>query len=217
AFDSFFNNVLNEKGESYTLYTISGVPREAFSQFPMPRNTAVFAPTFKGTGIVRSDDITKDPRYGHNAPHHGMPKGHLAVCSYLAVPVVSRTGEVLGGLFFGHPEPGVFTERAERIVEGLAAHAAVSIDNARLVESAQRARSRAEAAERRSAFLAQASAILASSLDYETTLASVSRLAVPEVADWCAVHVVEKDGSIHPLAIAHVDPSKAELARELQR
>ena len=86
-----------------------------------------------------------------------------------------------------------------------------------LVESAQRARARAEAAERRSAFLAQASAILASSLDYETTLASVSRLVVPEVADWCAVHVIEKDGTIHPLAIAHVDPSKVEMARELQR
>lgn len=86
-----------------------------------------------------------------------------------------------------------------------------------IVESAQRERERAEAAVRSSAFLAQASAILASSLDYETTLASVSRLAVPEVADWCAVHVIDKDGSIQPLAVAHVDPSKVEMARELQR
>ncbi|HEY0375733.1 MAG TPA: ATP-binding protein [Pyrinomonadaceae bacterium] len=85
-----------------------------------------------------------------------------------------------------------------------------------IVESAQRARARAEAAERRSAFLAQASAILASSLDYETTLATVSRLVVPEVADWCAVHVIEKDGSIQPLAVSHVDPSKVAVARELQ-
>ena len=69
----------------------------------MPRNTAVFAPTFNGEGIVRSDDITKDPRFGRNAPYYGMPKGHLPVRSYLAVPVISRTGEVLGGLFFGHP------------------------------------------------------------------------------------------------------------------
>jgi PAS domain S-box-containing protein len=86
-----------------------------------------------------------------------------------------------------------------------------------IVEAAQQARERAEAAVRRSAFLAQASAILASSLDYETTLASVSRLAVPEVADWCAVHVIDKDGSIQPLAVSHVDPSKVEMARELQR
>ncbi|SAK92925.1 sensor kinase/response regulator fusion protein [Caballeronia calidae] len=143
AFGSFFYNVLDEKGGSYTLYTLSGVPKDTFSQFPMPRNTAVFGPTFAGEGIVRSDDITKDPRYGHNAPHHGMPKGHLAVCSYLAAPVMSRTGEVLGGLFFGHPEPGVFTARSERIVTGIASQAAIAIDNARLFQAAQ-----AEIAER---------------------------------------------------------------------
>ena len=103
----------------------------------MPRNTAVFAPTFKGAGIVRSDDITNDPRYGHNPPHRGMPKGISTVRSYLAAPVLSRNGEVLGGLFFGHPEPGMFTERAERIVAGIAAQAAIAIDNARLYQAAQ--------------------------------------------------------------------------------
>ncbi|SAK45896.1 response regulator [Caballeronia ptereochthonis] len=137
AFGSFFYNVIDDEGGRYTLYTLSGVPKDAFARFPMPRNTAVFGPTFEGVGIVRSNDITKDPRYGHNAPHHGMPKGHLAVCSYLAAPVVSRTGEVLGGLFFGHPEPGVFTERSERIVAGIAAQAAIAIDNARLFQAAQ--------------------------------------------------------------------------------
>ena len=84
----------SEEGEAYALYTISGVEREAFSRFPMPRNTPVFGPTFHGQGAVRSDDITKDPRYGQMAPYHGMPEGHLPVTSYLAVPVVSRTGEV---------------------------------------------------------------------------------------------------------------------------
>ena len=87
---------------------------------------------------MRSDDILADPRYGKNAPYHGMPKGHLPVRSYLAVPVISRSGEVLGGLFFGHPQPGVFTERAERIVTALAAQAAVAIDNARLYQTSQR-------------------------------------------------------------------------------
>ena len=68
-----------------------------------------------------------------------MPAGHLPVRSYLAVPVISRSGEVIGGLFFGHPEPGVFTERAERLVVGVAAQAAVAIDNARLYETVQQA------------------------------------------------------------------------------
>jgi len=136
-FGSFFYNILDEQGESYMLYTLSGVPRETFSSFPMPRNTAVFGPTFAGEGIVRSDDITKDPRYGKNPPHQGMPNGHLPVCSYLAAPVVSRSGEVLGGLFFGHSKPGVFGERAETLLSGIAAQAAIAIDNARLYKAAQ--------------------------------------------------------------------------------
>ncbi|MBS0538523.1 MAG: response regulator, partial [Proteobacteria bacterium] len=88
-------------------------------------------------GVVRSPDIRKDPRFGKNAPYHGHPKGHLPVVSYLAVPVMSRTGEVLGGLFFGHPEAGVFDERAERIVSAIAHQAAIAIDKARLYRSAQ--------------------------------------------------------------------------------
>jgi signal transduction histidine kinase len=145
-FGAFFYNVLDERGESYTLYTLSGVPREAFSTFPMPRNTAVFEPTFRGTGIVRSGDITKDARYGHNAPHHGMPKGHLPVRSYLAVPVISRGREVLGGLFFGHEHTDVFADRQERLVVGIAGWAAMAMDNARLYEGQVRAREQLERA-----------------------------------------------------------------------
>ena len=82
-FGAFFYNVMREDGEAYTLYTLSGVPREAFAKFPMPRNTAIFEPTFRGRGPVRSDDILADPRYGKNTPHKGMPEGHLPVRSYL--------------------------------------------------------------------------------------------------------------------------------------
>jgi PAS domain S-box-containing protein len=143
-FGAFFYNLINERGESLLLYTLSGVPREEFSRFPMPRNTAIFDPTFRGEGVVRLDDVTMDPRYGRNAPYRGMPEGHLPVRSYLAVPVVSRSGEVLGGLFFGHAEPGVFTDRRERLVVGIAAQAAVAIDNARLFEQARRTADRLE-------------------------------------------------------------------------
>ncbi|MFF5235415.1 SpoIIE family protein phosphatase [Dactylosporangium sp. NPDC000521] len=132
AFGSFFYNVTDEFGESYLLYTLSGVSRDKFAKFPMPRNTKVFDPTFRGVGYIRSDDIRKDPRYGHNPPHAGIPAGHLPVVSYLAVPVISSTGEVLGGFFFGHPRAGRFTERHERLAVGVAAHAAVALDNARM-------------------------------------------------------------------------------------
>ncbi|HEX2834831.1 MAG TPA: GAF domain-containing protein [Thermoanaerobaculia bacterium] len=330
-FGAFFYNVVSAAGESYMLYTISGVPREAFSRFPMPRNTAVFAPTFDGTATVRSDDIRKDPRYGHNEPYYGMPKGHLPVVSYLAVPVISRSGQVLGGLFFGHSEVGVFGETEERIVEAIAAQAAVAIDNARLYEALQRERARyktlvfaaptkqalwlahpngevlddlqgwreitgqsqeevrhggwanaihpddrkptlrawAEATASRKPFmreyrlrmadgsyrwfaatgvpvldergeplewvgtsidvhdrktsedklhfLARASDLLASSLDYETTLTTVAQLAVPDFADWCAIDIVDETGVTRRLAVAHIDPAKIELAQEFHR
>jgi PAS domain S-box-containing protein len=147
-FGAFFYNVLNEKGESYVLYSLAGVAREHFSKFPMPRNTKVFSPTFKGEGVVRSDDITKDPRYGKSDPHYGMPAGHLPVCSYLAVPVRSRSGEVIGGLFFGHEKPGVFKQEHEDLILGAAGFAAVAVDNARLFQAAERElseRRRAEA------------------------------------------------------------------------
>ncbi|HEU0133389.1 MAG TPA: ATP-binding protein, partial [Allosphingosinicella sp.] len=138
-FGAFFYNVLNASGESYMLYTLSGAHPSQFD-FGMPRNTAVFHPTFAGECIIRSDDITKDERYGLNDPHFGMPKGHLPVVSYLAVPVRSRSGEVMGGLFFGHPTVARFTERHERLIVGIAAQASVAIDNARLYLAVQQAR-----------------------------------------------------------------------------
>src|SRR5690349_12163186 len=81
-FGAFFYNVIDDKGEAYTLYSLAGAPREAFANFPMPRNTLVFDPTFRGEGVVRSDDILGDPRYGQNPPYNGMPSGHLPVRSY---------------------------------------------------------------------------------------------------------------------------------------
>jgi PAS domain S-box-containing protein len=135
AFGAFFYNVVQESQESYWLYALSGASRDAFASFPMPRATEVFGPTFRGEGVVRSADIRKDPRYGKNVPHAGMPPGHLPVCSYLAVPVIAHDGVVIGGLYFGHPQPDVFTARAERLVVGIASQAAIAIDNARLFQT----------------------------------------------------------------------------------
>ena len=145
-FGSFFHNVVNEAGESYLLYTLSGAAHEAFSRFPMPRNTEVFGPTFRGEGIIRCDDIKKDPRYGNNPPYRGMPEGHLPVASYLAAPVISRFGTVIGGLFFGHSKAGVFTQEHEDLIEGLASHAAIALDNATLFSQLAQEKNRAEVA-----------------------------------------------------------------------
>ena len=149
AMGAFFHSSRSDQGGFYKLYTIAGASAADFAAVPWPRNTTLFGPTMAGTDILRSADIRVDDRYGKNAPFAGIPAGHLPVVSYMAVPVIGRHGEILGGLFFGSPEPGVFTERAEKIAAGLAAQAATAIENARLFRQVQQeldARERAEAA-----------------------------------------------------------------------
>lgn len=134
-FGAFFYNTDHEQDDNYTLCALAGVERDAFSGFPLPLSTAVFAPTFEGRGVVRSADITRDPRYGRSPPHHGMPAGHPPVRSCLAVPVKSpKEGAVLGGLFFGHAEPGVFDEAAEQALCALTPIVGTALVNARLFD-----------------------------------------------------------------------------------
>lgn len=169
-FGAFFYNVDDEAGERYTLFALSGARRDAFEAFGLPRNTALFGPTFRGEGVIRSDNVQADERYGRSAPHFGMPQGHLPVVSYLAVPVISRSGMVHGGLFFGHDQPGVFQQDDEELVAAIAAHAALALDNAALLQSKQHEidqRRQAEYAARRLAAIVESSedAILSKDLD----------------------------------------------------
>jgi len=193
-FGAFFYNHVNEQGDVYLLYTLSGAPREAFEKFGYPRATAVFAPTFRGEAPVRSADITQDSRYGSMGPHHGMPPGHLPVRSYLAAAVKSRTGEVFGGLLFGHPDTGRFDERTEQLVVGVAAQAANAIDNARLYQAAQSQIANRERAElrlrdtdrRKDEFLATLAHELRNPLApiRQAAMISQSSSATPEQKTW---------------------------------
>jgi len=74
-------------------------------------------------------------------------------------------------------------------------------------------RKRAEDAQ---ALLVEASRLLGSSLDYRSTLAQVAELAVPRLADWCGVDVLEEDGTLRQLAVVHAKPEKVKFALELQ-
>ena len=82
-FGAFFYRGLDEAGESQILRALAGAPPAAFAAWPPPRRTELFAPTFGGDGIVRSDDVAQDPRLRANALLKGLP-----LRSYLAVPVV---------------------------------------------------------------------------------------------------------------------------------
>ena len=142
----FFYNGPDEHDESSTLFAISGVPVEAYEHFPMPPKTEIFGSTFRREGTILLSNVREDPRHGKKSPFYRMPEALVPVTSYLAVPVISRSGEVYGGLFFGHEDEAAFTDREARIVEGLAAQASIAIDNARLYEAAQVARAQAEEA-----------------------------------------------------------------------
>ncbi len=145
-FGAFFYNVVDDRGEALMLYTLSGAPRAAFSRFPLPRATPLFGATFRNEGTVRCDDVRKDPRFGAWGP---VPDGHLPVVSYLAVSVIARDGSVIGGLFFGHGQPGIFTIHDERAIEAIAAHASIAIENARFIKAAREAEAERRKSEER--------------------------------------------------------------------
>ncbi|MGE5569868.1 MAG: GAF domain-containing protein [Rhodospirillales bacterium] len=134
--------------------------------------------------------------------------------SALAVPFRSQ-GKLSGGLWVYRRERQSFDESEIWAASALANLAGAAIGAANLYDEQKRMRAEAQAAERRAAFLADATALLGSSLDYETTLAQVARMAVPRIADWCSVSMVESDGSVRQLAVAHSDPERAKSLHEL--
>jgi signal transduction histidine kinase/ActR/RegA family two-component response regulator len=138
-----FGAFLYKDGAQQATHYVTGVPPEtvAFPSFP---DINVLGSPFLDA-VSRSDDLTLNPLSGH-LPFKQMPAGHLPARSYLAAPIRSGAGGLLGGLFFGHPDPGFFHERDERLVAGLAAHAAIAVDNAHLYREAREARAAAESA-----------------------------------------------------------------------
>jgi PAS domain S-box-containing protein len=116
-----------DQSGAFVLSACSGDPPEHIEEACEGRDEFL-SRVFLGGVAVRRDDSPDD------VASTGFPPSR----SYMAVPVVSRSGELLGGLFFGHPDPGVFDARSERVLLGVAAQAAIAIDNARLYESAQR-------------------------------------------------------------------------------
>lgn len=132
SFGAFFYNTVDVEGDPFVLFALSGAPKSALEQFDMPWQNGIFRPTFKEGKVVRIDDVNKSPDVRQVSHEKGIAGGHFPVVSYLAVPVASSTGQVIGALIFGHPEAGVFKSEHEDIVGSIAAQAAIALENSRL-------------------------------------------------------------------------------------
>jgi len=131
--------------------------------------------------------------------------------SMMAVPLTIG-GHGTGTLVFYYRTPHEFDDVEVQTARALGNLAAAAITSAELFEAQRRSREQAERANRQTAFLAEASAALGSSLDYEETLRTVAQLAVPQIADWCAVDVVDEHGEVQRLAVSHIDSAQASSA-----
>ncbi|HEX7043830.1 MAG TPA: PAS domain S-box protein [Burkholderiales bacterium] len=133
-FGTFLYKPADARGESYEARALAGAPRELLERPHVPSDIPFFGPG-GGETMVRCDDVTRDPRYARESPFGSEASAHGPVRSYLAAPVRLRSGELVGGLFFGHRDAGRFEARHESLIAGIAAQAAVAIENVRLLEA----------------------------------------------------------------------------------
>ena len=123
----------------------------------------------------------------------------------------------LGAMVFAPPPAGSVHLASRGDAMWLVVYGVSGLVLTALIAWLRAARRHAEAAGEQVSFLSEASSMLASSLDYRATLSAVARLAVPRLADWCGVDVVEEDGRLRRVAVAHVDPERVNDVWEMSR
>jgi GAF domain-containing protein len=134
----------------------------------------------------------------------------LGIRSWMCLPLIAR-GRTFGAISFVSAASGRRFDAGDlALAQDVVRRAALQVDNALLYRDA-------EDAQRRLAFVAEASRVLSGSLNYDRTLSRVAELMVPRLADWCVVDVLGEDGGLEEVAIAHVEPEKAEWAREVRQ
>lgn len=135
---------------------------------------------------------------------------------WAALPLIVD-GQAIGAMGLSLSDPHPLLEADQAFMMSLARQCALALERARLYEAERLARAEAEDAQQRLEFLAEASHVLSASLDTQITLATVARLVVPQMADWCAVDMLDDEGQIQLEALAHVDHDKVTWARELRK
>src|SRR5213075_635069 len=129
----------------------------------------------------------------------------------------SLRGGVIGVLHVGTLHPRHFRRDDAQLLQLVADRIGLGIEYSRLYQEECAARARSEVEQRRTRFLVNVSALLATTLDYEVTLRNLARLAVPELGDWCVIDMLGEQGQMRRVAVAHVVPAKEPLAWELER
>jgi PAS domain S-box-containing protein len=176
---------------------------EPFRRFPLSGDFPLSEAVRTGEGVFLQSEAERDARYpeliGRSQPGHGL------VC----VPLVGERGPI-GGLVFSFPTDQVFPPERRALKLALARQAAIALERARFSAAEQALRERLS-------FLGEATALLTSSLDLERTLERLTELAVPLLADWCAISMlVEETGQIEQLVVAHQNPERKRWAEEMR-
>jgi PAS domain S-box-containing protein len=200
--------LMDEERRFLTVRATVGFDRELERAVPIPY----------GQGMAGRVAATRKPVVIRDLEQVELASPHLrerGIRSLVAIPITIGD-QVIGVAHAGSVEPSHFDEEDMRLLRLMADRLALAISQAQLYEDERTARREAELAHRRLSFLAEASTLLASSLDYESTLRAVARLAVPHLADWCVIDVVD-DERLLRIATAHVDPDKLALVDELDR
>jgi signal transduction histidine kinase len=193
-----------------------GYPPEVAGRFEVvaaDASTPVGSALLEGTSAWIQSRAALAERWPAATCEQGYP-GEFALAT---LPLETRSGR-LGAMAVSFPGVRPFATEDRAMLVAIARQGTQALERARLLDAERRARADAEAEHERTSFLYEASALLASSLDWEDTLASVARLAVPRVADWCVVNLAEDVAQRRAsVVVAHADPAKVEMARELGR
>ena len=196
--------LLTADGETIEIVAQRGYERNIFvgwETFPLAGETPMATAIREDTPFFFSSSAERNAAFPTMAGLGG-PSHALAI-----LPLVVE-GRAIGGIAFTFPTEIEFDAERRALKATLAQQAAQTIDRVRLYEAERALR-------QRMTFLADASELLGSSLDYEATLAQLARLAVPEMATWCSVDMVGQEGSIQRLAVAHEDPDRVAWAESL--
>ena len=197
---------LSEDGELLEVIASRGYDLkwiEPFRRFPVSGNFPLSEAVRTGEGVFIRSEAERDERYpelvGRSQPGHGL------VC----VPLVGERGPI-GGLAFSFPTDQEYSPQRRALKIALGRQAALALERARFSAAEQTLRERL-------AFLGEATALRTSSLELERALERLTELAVPLLADWCAISMlVEETGEIEQVVVAHQDPERKRWAEEMQ-